>query len=219
MKSFSKWTIEDVEETFHVVLHKYDDQLQDWMASHIPPSPEEHEQLGRLQEKLLDHVWDWNEEELKVYFIIPLLNVINFEQTEYQPFLNRELSVEYHHDTVGGTVDFMVASGKRSPKNPYFFIHEYKKEHDASNDPLGQLMIAMVTAQLLNNDGHPVYGAYVMGRYWHFVILVGQHYAVHTGLNAAADEILQIFSVLKKTKELLDVWVQKRQNSLAKQDS
>ncbi len=58
-----------------------------------------------------------------------------------------------------------------------------------------------------------------MGRYWHFVILVGQHYAVHTGLNAVADEILQIFSVLKKTKELLDVWVQKRQNSLAKQDS
>ncbi len=212
MKSFSKWTIEDVEDTFHVVLHKHHERLQAWMTSQTSPSEEEDLQLTHLQEKLQDHVWDWNEEELKVYFIIPLLNLVDFDQKQYHPFLARELSMTYHDEKVAGTVDFVVASGKRSPKRPFFFLHEYKKEHDSSDDPLGQLMIAMVTAQMLNNDEHPVYGAYVMGRYWHFVVLEGQRYAVHTGLNATDKELKTIFSVLHNTKGILDAWVQERQD-------
>ncbi len=206
MKSFSKWTIEDVEETFNLVLYQHLEQLEIWMK---PATPSEEEQkLIPLREKLLEHVWDWNEEELKVYFIIPLLNFVNFDQEHYKPFLDRELSMIHHDEKIAGRVDFVVAYGKRSPKRPFFFIHEYKKEHDSSDDPLGQLMIAMVTAQHLNNDGHPVYGVYVMGRYWHFVVLEGQNYAVHTGLNATNEEIKVIFSVLKNTKAIIEQWVQ-----------
>ena len=170
------------------------------------PSDTEKQQLQLLQEKLLDNVWDWNEEELKVYFIIPLLELIRFEETDCKPFLSRELTMNVEGDTVSGIVDFMVAFGRRSPKRPYFFIHEYKKEHDSSNDPLGQLMIEMVTAQHLNADNHPVYGAYVMGRYWHFVVLHEQSYAVHTGLNAADEEILHIFGVLQNSKKIIGEW-------------
>lgn len=206
MKSFSKWTIEDVEETFQLVLQKNHEQLTAWIIPRQDTSREEEQQLIQLRDKLLDHVWDWNEEELKVYFIIPLLNLVNFEQKYYKPFLDRELSMTFHDETISGRVDFLVASGKRSPKRPFFFIHEYKKERDSSDDPLGQLLIAMVTAQHLNNDGHPVYGTYIMGRYWHFVILVGSSYAVHTGLNATAQEITLILSVLKNTKEIIEQW-------------
>jgi hypothetical protein len=206
MKSFSKWTIEDVEETFQLVLQKDHEQLTAWIIPHQDTSREEEQQLIQLRDKLLDHVWDWNEEELKVYFIIPLLNLVNFEQEYYKPFLDRELSMTFHDETISGRVDFLVASGKRSPKRPFFFIHEYKKERDSSDDPLGQLLIAMVTAQHLNNDGHPVYGTYIMGRYWHFVILAGSSYAVHTGLNATAQEITVILSVLKNTKEIIEQW-------------
>ncbi len=206
MKSFSKWTIEDVEETFHLELHQHHEHLKTWMTSQLIPSEKEESQLTQLREKLLAHVWDWNEEELKVYFIIPLLNIINFEQEHFQPFLARELSMTYNDEKVSGVVDFVVASGKRSPKRPFFFIHEYKKEHDSSDDPLGQLMIAMVTAFKLNDDGHPVYGAYIMGRYWHFVVLEEQNYAVHTGLNATTEEITTILNVLKNTKHLINEW-------------
>jgi hypothetical protein len=34
MKSFSKWTIEDVEETFQLVLQKNHEQLTAWMIPH-----------------------------------------------------------------------------------------------------------------------------------------------------------------------------------------
>nr|VFJ67945.1 MAG: hypothetical protein BECKDK2373C_GA0170839_11736 [Candidatus Kentron sp. DK] len=153
-----------------------------------------------------EHVWDWNEEELKVYFIVPLLNVVDFEQGRYKPFLSRELSLVYGEEKVSGYVDFMVAAGGRSPKKPYFFIHEYKKEYDSSNDPLGQLMIAMVVAYKCNDDGHPVHGAYVMGRYWHFTVLEGNTYSVHTGFNAADREIDDIFGTLKNTKNIIEQW-------------
>jgi hypothetical protein len=207
MKSFSKWTIEDVEETFNLVLDKHLEELKVWMKPAMLLSEEELE-LKPLCEKLVDHVWDWNEEELKVYFIIPLLNLVNFEQERYKPFLDRELSMTYNDEKIAGRVDFVVAYGKRSPKQPFFFLHEYKKEHDSSDDPLGQLMIAMVTAQHLNNDEHPVYGVYVMGRYWHFVVLDGQNYAIHTGLNATNKEIRVILNVLKNTKEIIEQWIQ-----------
>ena len=208
MKPFSKWSIEEVEETFHIVLQKQDEHLQQWMEPYPSPTDDKRSALQTLQEKLLDNVWDWNEEELKVYFIVPLLELIHFDHEQYKSFLSRELSMPVQDDTVAGIVDFMVASGRRSPKCPYFFIHEYKKEHDSSNDPLGQLMIEMVTAQTLNNDNHPVYGAYVMGRYWHFVVLHGDSYAVHTGLNAADEELLHIFGVLKNTNDIIQTWIQ-----------
>ena len=176
------------------------------MTHLISPSETEEQQLTQLSEKLLDHVWDWNEEELKVYFIIPLLNLVNFEQENVQPFLSRELSMTYQDEKIAGVVDFVVANGKRSPKRPFFFIHEYKKEHDSSDDPLGQLMIAMVAAFKLNNDGHPVYGAYIMGRYWHFVVLDEHSYAVHTGLNATTEDRRTIWSVLKNTTQIIKDW-------------
>ena len=208
MKPFPKWTIEEVEETFQIVLQKQHDQLQRWMESYPAPSEDERSALQSLQDKLLDNVWDWNEEELKVYFIVPLLELVRFDHELYKPFLSRELSMTVQGDTVGGIVDFMVASGRRSPKSPYFFIHEYKKERDSSNDPLGQLMIEMVTAQTLNHDNHPVYGAYIMGRYWHFTVLHGRSYAVHTGLNAADEELLHIFGVLRNTDDIIRAWIQ-----------
>ncbi|MCB1190829.1 MAG: hypothetical protein H7A23_07890 [Leptospiraceae bacterium] len=204
MKPFAKWTIEEVEETFHIELQKNHKLLKDWIeASGILPSQEETE-LAKLQEKLLDHVWDWNEEELKVYFIIPLVSLVDFEHPYYKPFLDRELSMDYKEEKITGKVDFLIAGGKRSPKRPFFFIHEYKKEHDSSNDPLGQLMIAMIAAQQLNNDKQCIYGVYIMGRYWHFVILDENEYEVHTGLNAADQEIKTIFYTLKNTKKRIE---------------
>jgi hypothetical protein len=55
-------------------------------------------------------------------------------------------------------------------------------------------------------DNHSGYGAYVMGRYWHFVILHEQTYAVHTGLNVADKELCHIFGVLKNTKQIIGEW-------------
>ncbi|MDM8549778.1 hypothetical protein QUF72_06865 [Desulfobacterales bacterium HSG2] len=66
-------------------------------------------------------------------------------------------------------------------------------------------MIAMIAAQKLNNDGNPLYGAYVMGRYWHFVVLDGLEYALSLGHNAVKkDELGEIFTILKETKRIIE---------------
>ncbi len=209
MKPFAKWTIEEVEDTFRVTLQKQSKILEQWLTVPSPPSRESAEQLDRLREKLVDHVWDWNELELTVKFIGPLLSMVNFDQESYQSFMNRDISVSYEEDTLGGTVDFVVARGKRSPKKPFFFIHEHKREKDSSNDPLGQVMIAMVAAQKINNDGNPVYGAYVMGRYWNFVALKELEYSVSLTYDATKNELEDILGILHNTKAIIQELIDK----------
>ncbi|CAK8717024.1 MAG: hypothetical protein CDV28_1365 [Candidatus Electronema aureum] len=203
MKSFSKWTIAEVEETFALNPCKQLESLNQWLNAAAPLTPDEEAVIAELREKLLDHVWDWNESELKGKFIFPLLAAVNFDEEQYQSFIEREISVAIDNDTLSGMVDFFVASGRRYPKHPYFFIHEFKKEHEASGDPLGQLLVTMMAAQKLNHDGKPMYGCYVMGRLWFFVVLQGNDYAGSLAYDATKDDIKDIFSILKKMKEII----------------
>ncbi|MCI5140932.1 MAG: hypothetical protein D3909_04230 [Candidatus Electrothrix sp. ATG1] len=206
MKLFSKWTIAEVEETFDLRLCKEYELLNRWLDTSGTASlaPDEEHLLTEFRAKLLDHIWDWNEWELKGKFIFPLLAAVNFDEEQYQSFIEREISVKIEDDVLSGKVDFLVANGKRYPKHPYFFIHEFKKEHEASGDPLGQLIITMVAAQKLNNDGKPVYGCYVMGRLWFFVVLDGQDYANSLAYDATKDDINEIFRLLKKSKGIIE---------------
>jgi len=199
MKSFSKWTIAEVEDTFHLSLQKTHILLSQWLEDITAPTQAEISLLLTLRDRLEERVW-----ELKGKFIFPLLIAVNFDSEQYQAFIEREIAVEIDNEPLSGMVDFFVATGKRYPKQPYFFIHEFKKEHDASGDPLGQLLITMVAAQKLNNDGNPIYGCYVMGRFWFFVVLQGQAYANSLAYDATKeDDIQMIFSLLQKTKGII----------------
>lgn len=207
MKPFSQWSIVEVEETFQLMLRKQSAPLADWLTIRSQPSPEERILLGALREKLADHVYDWNEYELIVKFITPLLAMVNFDQEAYQSFFEREISVTYHDEALSGIVDFIVATGKRTPKHPYFFLHEYKRELASSNDPLGQLLVAMIAAQHLNHDENPVYGAYIMGRLWNFVLLSGMDYAVSLSYDATKNDVRDIFCILQQTKTIIERFI------------
>lgn len=93
MKSFSKWTIAEVEETFALNSCKQFETLSQWLDSPALLTSDEENFLSELREKLLDHVWDWNESELKGKFIFPLLAAVNFDEEQYQSFIEREISV------------------------------------------------------------------------------------------------------------------------------
>ncbi|MCI5190595.1 MAG: hypothetical protein D3905_12590 [Candidatus Electrothrix sp. AS4_5] len=206
MKPFSKWTKEEIEDEFSLIADRQHGLLQEWLAVSPSFSDAEQQTLCDLSQTLLTHVHDWNEEELKVYFIASLLNMVNFYQPSYRPFLERELSVEYADGKrLWGIADFLVASGRQAPKQPFFFLHEYKKELDSSNDPLGQLLAEMVAAQTANAHAQPVYGAYIIGRHWYFVLLDGKVYAESLAYDATKEaELVQITAVLRKTKEIID---------------
>jgi hypothetical protein len=210
MKPFSQWTKEEIEDEFNLSADRQHLRLQEWIA--VLPSFSEAEQktLHHLSQKLLEHVHDWNEEELKICFIALLLNMVDFHQASYRPFLERELNVVYAEGKrLWGVVDFLVASGRQSPKQPFFFLHEYKRQLDTANDPLGQLLAEMVAAQAANAHSHPVYGAYVVGRHWYFIVLEEKNYGESLAYDATkADELLQIVSILKKTKALIEQLIQ-----------
>jgi hypothetical protein len=188
---------------------KTNQALHDWLTVVPTVSENEKQRLAQLSQKLLNHVHDWNEEELKVYFIAFLLDFVDFYQESYRPFLERDLSVQYEEDKrLWGNADFLVASGTQSPKEPFFFIHEYKKQLDTSNDPLGQLLAEMVAAQKLNRHSHPIYGAYIIGRHWYFVILDNTTYAESLAYDATKEEIIEIVNILRHTKTLIDQMIQ-----------
>ncbi len=205
MKPFSQWTKEEVETEFNLRMEPDNQKLQDWLTVEQTISVDEAKKLKQLSKKLLYNVHDWNEEELKIYFLALVLDLIDFFQDKSRPFMERQLSVEYEENKrLWGNVDFLVASGTQSPKEPFFFIHEYKKQLDTSNDPLGQLLAAMVAAQKLNQSSHPIYGAYIIGRHWYFVILDGVSYAESLAYDATKEEIIEIVKILRHTKTIIN---------------
>jgi len=209
MKPFSQWTTEEIEEEFNIVPNRKHSPLQEWLSVSSTFPLHESQTLHHLSQKLLEHVHDWNKEELKVYFIAFLLDFVDFYQPSYRPFLERELRVEYAGGKkLWGIIDFLVASGKQSPKEPFFFLHEYKKQANTSNDPLGQLLAGMVAAQTMNPHSHPIYGVYIIRRHWYFVLLDGKIYAESLAYDATKDDIMTIVAILRRTKEIIDHLVQ-----------
>ncbi|EDN70114.1 hypothetical protein BGP_2120 [Beggiatoa sp. PS] len=77
------------------------------------------------------------------------------------------------------------------------------KAHESSGDPLGQLLIAMVAAQKLNNDLKPIYGCYVMGRLWFFVVLEGLDYSTSLAYDATKNDIKEIFIAFLRLMRLM----------------
>jgi len=111
------------------------------------------------------------EEDLKVYYIIPLLNKIKFLNRDKEIRGFYELPMSYTTDKfiLTGTVDFVVSEGLVESKKPYFFIQEFKRNEDYGN-PRPQLLAELITAVELN-DWKFIKGAYVTGGNWYFVIL------------------------------------------------
>ncbi len=97
MKPFSQWTIEEVEDVFHLVSAHENKLFANWLTAGYDISQDQEKQLERLCKKLRARVWDWNEEELKVSFIGLVLDMVDFDQENYRSFMEREISA-VHED-------------------------------------------------------------------------------------------------------------------------
>ncbi|OQY43650.1 MAG: hypothetical protein B6242_14295 [Anaerolineaceae bacterium 4572_78] len=114
-----------------------------------------------------------------------------------------EKQVLEHKIELSGNPDGMIASGFRSPKQPYFCFNEYKKTLEQKGDPAGQCLAPMLIAQEMNNHKHKIYGCYVVGAAWYFMILQGKEYTISTFYNATDDDIFEIFRILKILKQII----------------
>ncbi len=118
-----------------------------------------------------DLIDDYNEEDLKVYFIVPLLNKVNFKMKEQniRGFYENKLTYKTDKFIFSGTTDFVVSQGLLKSKKPYFFLQEFKRSEEFSN-PRPQLLAELVSAVELNGWSS-IKGVYVIGGNWYFVVL------------------------------------------------
>ena len=129
------------------------EELEDWTSFSVPLTKQEKLIATFYQARLLENIDDWNEQELSLGFIGPIINLINF-RIPYQLnfFAQRPLSGVVGEYEMIGKPDGMLAGGGSEPEAPYFSFHEYKKEVNSSGDPAGQNLAAMLVGQLQNEE-------------------------------------------------------------------
>lgn len=204
-KTFRDWTRQDIANEFGLGVKRDCKVLNNWLdVSKIGLEESETVMLQHLQGKLIKYVDIWNEQELIIKFISYIIGMVDYDTDEYKSFANRKLKAVINEKEISGEVDLMIAEGEFEPQSPYFCLHEYKKERGVDNDPLGQLLVAMIVARALNGDEKPMYGAYVFGRNWFFLTLIGDKYCISNEYVATRDDIFDILKIMKKLKMLIN---------------
>ena len=198
-KSFDEWQAEEVEKAFGIKKLRTLPFLESLKDFKLAANHEYYKTLEKYRLRALDLIDGWNEDEYKFLFISPYLTLIDFSNEYYNVFTQRPMSVAYENNTkiTNGKVEWMLARGRQIPEFPHFFLHEYKPEKNRDNDPLGQLLIAMVAAQTVNESDNDIYGIYVNGRNWFLVQLTGKAYAVSLAYDITSSDIFHLFAILE----------------------
>lgn len=224
-RTFKNWTVDNVRFELGVVEKKQCDLLEDWI--NVQPTINEWEKavIKKLLEKANLFIDAWNEYELQTKFIAPITELVDFDNVKYyfSAFSERRLEATYTHKNINvslkGKVDWMVAIGRSDPRTPFFFIHEYKRETGSSRDAKGQLLATMMAAHILNqtpptptlfdplpkhDKDMPLYGCYVVGRWWFFVVLHQNTYCVSASYDSMdKQKLYEIIAILKKQKQMI----------------
>lgn len=212
MVNFKDCTLADLEKNFGLVQVDRFPALEDWLNGSADISNFERESLITFQERLHLSGYDWNETELAYGFIGPIMALVNYAAPHTCNFFaERAFGGTVDSIEISGKPDGMIASGFRVPEKPFFCFQEYKKQKDPEGDPAGQALAAMLVAQEINEQRHPIYGAYIQGRDWCFIALQGKKYAISEPLVATRNDIFDIYRILKVLKQIILKLIMERQ--------
>lgn len=203
--TFKQLTRNLLKDKFGLVKTRKHQALDFWIESSKLHSINdfEHQSLLHLQDKLIRRCDSWNEFELSEWFIGPVLTLIDFENDDNSLFAFYDITAQVADYQLNGKPDVMFARGIDEPQIPYFFFNEYKRQTDPDGNPLTQLLGAMLAGQALNNNGKPVYGIYIIGWQWSFVILSGSEWCESSPYISTNKDIFEIFKMLKALKEFV----------------
>lgn len=172
-KNFEHWHALDVSQKLGIERGKPTETFRKWTDVTPEIAPFWQPFIKVMQDDLILFHDSWNETELLGRFIIPFLSTVQWFGKYFNLFNERPLRATVKDYPVSGIVDGMVAMGSYEPYRPYFFLQEYKRLKKGESDPLGQVLIAMLAARELNQRPDPVYGCYVISKYWSFLVLEG----------------------------------------------
>jgi len=169
--SFSKITDNQLRDLVDIQKELNSDKFLNWFTNYIKISKESEKFFITLILENKDLIYDYNEEDLKVNVIIPILNRVKFKSfdNKFRDFYELQLRYETDKFIFSGTTDFVVSKGLIRSTKPYFFIQEFKKGK-VNSDPEPQLLAELICAVELNNWKN-IKGCYIIGAIWNFVIL------------------------------------------------
>jgi hypothetical protein len=208
--SFRQCTLGLLEKLFDVEQVDTLTSLTDWMNMSASITDFERQLIDYYQDTMRFNLQSWNEQELALNFIGPFMGILKFKSKKYNLFSERPLdetlkSVTGEDIFLNGKPDGFIASGFRDPEKPFFSFHEHKPEVESSGDPVAQVLAAMLVGQAKNADTQtPMYGCYIIGQNWYFLVLEQKQYAIATPLAATGNEILDIFRIMKALKAIID---------------
>jgi hypothetical protein len=205
-KSFDDWTTQEVRMTFNLELLDDSDLLTEWLSKTHAPSATALEIMEERRQALARFYRYWNEDELKFQFIAQIVMLAKLRGKNYNTFSQRNISALVNGIVLHGRPEVMVATGQEDPLQPYFFIHEYKPSKRA-DEPLGQVLAAMVAARALNANDKPLLGCIVIGNTWQFLILEGDTYTISRTYDATKVVDLQgIYAALCQARVYIELW-------------
>jgi hypothetical protein len=169
--NFSNIKFKDLKSVFELKLEFNNDIFNNWFENSIVLDNEVIDFLVSLLNKEGKYLKYYNEENLKIKFLTPILNSVDFniEEANIKDFYEEKFSYETEKFILNGVIDFTVSKGEINSEKPYFFIQEFKKGKVIS-DPEPQLLAELISAVELN-DWNTIRGAYIVGAIWNFVIL------------------------------------------------
>lgn len=203
--NFKDWTLTALDKAFGLRQIWTCPLMDQWESEASEVDAFEKNSLLNLQKSLIRGGRAWNEVELENKFISPLIMTagVDDEQTGY--FLERPLSGIVGDYELSGVVDGMIATGFREPDIPLFCLHEYKRSTDNQGAPDAQVLAAMLVAREKNPRHEPVYGVFVTGLVWNFMILNHNEYCIGKSYHADDEEIFVIFKLFKSLKKIIKV--------------
>jgi len=206
--SFDDCTLIKLEEWFGLRRTMSNQALDQWLQTTIELSEFERTMLQHLRQNLAQNADAWNEQELALNVIGPLFSFVQFSLLyRFNFFSQRTIGTTLtglNGDIkLSGEPDGIVATGYWKPETPMFAFSEYKRLQNPSGDPAGQSLAAMLVGQSLNQKPQPIYGCYVMGDAWRFLVLEGQEYVISQPYSAIRDDIFDIFRILKALKLII----------------
>ena len=207
-KKIRKWSEAELIDTFGLNKGKTETALlKEWLAVNPIFNSSEQERIQSLSREALLNVEAWNEEDLKMNFIAFVIYMAGLKSNpRYRTYYEKTVEAEVEGHYLKTKTDFMVAKGVLDlVKVPYFHFQEYKRDKDPYGDPIAQLIEAFLVAQEKNKNGKPLYGCYVVGRFWYFATLEGKNLDVSRAYDCTGEQSLaDIIAILRKYREILE---------------
>ncbi len=202
---FSDCSCEYLEKQFGLYPVRTNKAMENWQQKSTTIDLDEFniKAITQFQDILLDNVSSWNEIELIEYFIGPILSLVNFNSKKFKIFSERKIQGVVEGIELYGEPDALIATGRWRPELPYFCFNEYKKQEENKGDAAGQALAPMLVAQELTEHKFSIYGIYVVGKTWNFIVLQNKEYCISKSYSADDEEIFDIFKILKALKEII----------------